>query len=105
MPSVSLHCKQPLTSEIADVILFSEQLCGSYPSYPLDLEVEAQHTPELVNGSPRTTAFIIEILSCQVPLHTCQRGLKGTALAASSVAEHDSSLQCLFTIVFSRMST
>lgn len=35
----------------------------------------------LVNGSPRTTAFIIEILSCQVTLHTCHRGLKGTARA------------------------
>lgn len=35
----------------------------------------------LVTGSPRTTAFIIEILSCQVTLHTCQEGLKGTALA------------------------
>lgn len=35
----------------------------------------------LVNGSPRTTAFIIEILSCQVTLHTCQEGLKGTAPA------------------------
>lgn len=35
----------------------------------------------LVTGSPGTTAFIIEILSCQVALHTCQGGLKGTALA------------------------
>lgn len=34
-----------------------------------------------MNGSPRTTAFIIEILSCQVTLHTCQEGLKGTAPA------------------------
>lgn len=35
----------------------------------------------LVTGSPGTTAFIIEILSCQVALHTCQEGLKGTAPA------------------------
>lgn len=35
----------------------------------------------LVTGSPGTTAFIIEILSCQVALRTCQGGLKGTALA------------------------
>lgn len=35
----------------------------------------------LATGSPGTTAFIIEILSCQVALHTCQEGLKGTAPA------------------------
>lgn len=33
----------------------------------------------LVNGSPRPTAFITEILCCQVALYTCHRGLKGTA--------------------------
>lgn len=35
----------------------------------------------LATGSPGTTAFIIEILSCQVALHTCQAGLKGAAPA------------------------
>lgn len=57
----------------------------------------------LVNGSPRTTAFIIEILSCQVTLHTCQEGLKGTApaplLCCSAwffIALHSSAIHCCF---------
>lgn len=57
----------------------------------------------LVNGSPKTTAFIIEILSCQVALHTCQERLKGTApallLCCSAwffIALHSRSIQCCF---------
>lgn len=45
----------------------------------LTLKYGSNALSSLVNGSPRTTAFIIEILSCQVTLHTCQEGLKGTA--------------------------
>lgn len=47
----------------------------------LTLKYQSNTLLSLVNGSPRTTAFIIEILSCQVTLHTCQEGLKGTAPA------------------------
>lgn len=47
----------------------------------LTLKYQSNTLLSLVNGSPRTTAFIIEILSCQVTLHTCQKGLKGTAPA------------------------
>lgn len=57
----------------------------------------------LVNGSPVTTAFIIEILSCQVTLHTCQERLKGTALAPLLccsawffIALHSRPIQCRF---------
>lgn len=48
---------------------------------PLTLKSRSDTLVSLVNGSPRTTAFIMEILSCQVSLHTCQKGLKGTARA------------------------
>lgn len=47
----------------------------------LTLKYRCNTLLSLVNGSPRSTAFITEILSCQVTLHTCQGGLKGTARA------------------------
>lgn len=57
----------------------------------------------LENGSPVTTAFIIEILSCQVTLHTCQERLKGTApaplLCCSAwffIALHSRPIHCCF---------
>ena len=74
----------------------------------LTLKYRLNPSQSLVQGSPRTTAFIIETPGCQVTLHTCQGGLKGTARLLSSVAVHDSSLHCRagpFTIVFSSMST
>lgn len=47
------------------------------------IHLTLKHQPStllsLVNGSPRPTAFITEILCCQVALYTCHRGLKGTA--------------------------
>lgn len=49
--------------------------------FHLTLECGSSTLLSLATGCPGTTAFIIEILSCQVALHTCQEGLKGTAPA------------------------
>lgn len=58
----------------------SLRVCGILLIH-LTLKYQSNTLLSLVTGSPRTTAFIIEILSCQVTLHTCQEGLKGTAPA------------------------
>lgn len=64
------------------VICFPPVLSWHCALFHLTLEPGSTLTLlSLATGSPGTTAFIIGILSCQVALHTCQEGLKGTAQA------------------------